>query len=58
MESNNDKEENIKVEIPLDLLKSIRNVIEVTNDRIKWRTEELLPIGILIKQIDDLIKEK
>ena len=63
MESNDEQVEKIKVDkikadFPLDLLKNVRNLIEVINDRIKWKTEELLPIGILIKQIDDLIKEK
>ena len=39
-------------------LKNIRNLIEVTNDRIKWKIEELLPVGVLIKQIDEILKEQ
>ena len=46
-----------KVEVPLELIQSIRNVIEVANERIKWKTDELLPVGILLKHIDDIIKE-
>jgi hypothetical protein len=52
------KEESKTVEISIELLQNIRNLIEVTNDRIKWKTEELLPVGVLIKQIDDLLKDK
>ena len=45
------------VEIPLGLLKAIRNLIEVTNLRILWKTEELYPVGAMIKQLDDLISK-
>ena len=47
----------VKIEVTLELIKNIRNVIEVSNQRISWKTEELLPVGFLIKQIDDIIKE-
>lgn len=47
-----------KIEITLELLKSIRNLIQVTNDRINWKIEELLPVGIIIKQIDELLKNQ
>ena len=47
----------VKIEVTLELIKNIRNVIEVSNQRISWKTEELLPVGLLIKQIDDIIKE-
>lgn len=46
-----------KVEVPLELIQSIRNVIEVANERIKWKLEELLPVGVLVKQLDEIIKE-
>lgn len=52
------KEESQTIEISLELLKNIRNLIEVTNTRVNWKTEELLPVGILIKQIDELLAEK
>jgi hypothetical protein len=55
MESN-DKIENIKVEVSVEFIKSVRNLIEVVNDRVKWKSEELLPVGIIIKQLDDLLK--
>ena len=50
------KEETKNIEIPVELLKNIRNLIEVTNTRVNWKIEELLPVGILIKQIDGLIE--
>ena len=61
MESNDEQVEKIKVDkikadFPLDLLKNVRNLIEVINDRMKWRTGELLPVGIMLKQLDDIIK--
>ena len=52
------KAESKTVEIPLELLKNIRNLIEVANTRVNWKIEELLPVGIMIKQIDELIVEK
>ena len=51
-------EESKNIEIPIELLKNIRNLIEVTNTRINWKIEELLPVGIMIKQIDELLLEK
>lgn len=54
MESN--KESNKEsIEISLELLKNIRNLIEVTNTRINWKIEELLPVGLIIKQIDEIL---
>ena len=46
-----------KVEVPLELIQNLRNIIEVANGRIKWKTEELLPVGMIIKQLDDLLKK-
>ena len=43
------------IEISKELLQNIRNLIEVTNDRIKWKTEELFPVGVMVKQIDELL---
>ena len=43
------------VVIPLELLKNIRNLIEVTNSRVQWKTEELLPVGTMVKQVDELL---
>jgi len=45
------------VEVSLDLLKNLRNLLEVSNERIKWKLEELLPIGITIQQVDEILKK-
>ena len=58
METIKEKVEEVKkVEVPLELIKSLRNVIEVASGRINWKTEELLPVGMLLKHIDEIIKE-
>ena len=57
MESIKENVEGVKVEVSLELIKSLRNVIEVANERIKWKLEELLPIGVLVRQLDEIIKE-
>jgi len=58
MENIKEKVEEVKkVEVSLELIQNLRNVIEVTNERIKWKLEELLPVGILVKQLDEIIKE-
>ena len=43
------------VEISKELLQNIRNLIDVVNARVHWKTEELLPIGLIIKQIDETL---
>ena len=43
------------VEIPVNLLKAIRNLIEITNSRVQWKIEELFPVGTMVKQVDDLL---
>jgi hypothetical protein len=56
--NNNNKDNNNKdnIEVSIDFIKNVRNLIEVVNDRMKWKTEELLPVGIMVKQLDDLLK--
>ena len=45
------------VEVEFDLLKSLRNLLEVSNERMKWKLEELLPVGITIQQVDEILKK-
>ena len=45
------------VEVSLDLLKSLRNLLEVSNERMKWKLEELLPVGLTIQQLDETLKK-
>jgi len=44
------------VEIDIELLKKIRNLLEVANSRIHWKIEELLAVGLTIKEMDEKIK--
>ena len=53
MESKSEKKET--VEISKELLQNIRNLIDVANTRVHWKTEELLPIGLIIKQVDETL---
>ena len=53
MEPEREKKET--VEISKELLLNIRNLIDVANARVHWKTEELLPIGLIIKQIDETL---
>ena len=46
-----------KIEVSLELMQNLRNIIEVANGRIQWKTEELLPVGMIIKQLDDILKK-
>lgn len=43
------------VEVPIDFLKNVRNVIYATSERVQWKTEELFPVGLVIKQLDSLL---
>ena len=45
------------VEVSFDLLKSLRNLLEVSNERMKWKLEELLPVGLTIQQLDEILKK-
>ena len=55
-DSNPNNEKNT-LEINVDLLKQLRSLINIVNERIHWKTEELIPVGVLIKQLDDLLKK-
>ena len=57
MESIIETKEIKNVEVSLELIQNLRNIIEVANGRIHWKTEELLPVGMIIKQLDDLLKK-
>ena len=45
------------VEVSFDLLKSLRNLLEVSNERMKWKLEELLPVGLTIQQLDEILNK-
>ena len=43
------------VQIPLVTLKKFRSIFEVANNRVNWTTAELLPVGLIVRDIDMLI---
>ncbi len=43
------------IPIEVELVKKIRNLLEVANSRMNWKIEELLPVGLVIKDIDELL---
>ena len=48
-------DENKIVHIPLVTLKKFRGIFEVANNRVNWTTAELLPVGLIVRDIDMLI---
>lgn len=61
MEKENIVQENIvlkNIEVDIELLKQLRQILEVTNSRIQWKTTELLPVGLIIQKLDILLKDK
>ena len=58
---NNEDNENIVqkiIEVDVELLKQLRQLFEVTNSRIQWKTTELLPVGLIFQKLDILLKDK
>ena len=43
------------VKIPLVTLKKFRGIFEVASNRVNWTTAELLPVGLIVRDIDMLI---
>ena len=46
------------VEVPRELIINLKSIIEVVNERINWKTAELLPVGLICRQLDDIIKKE
>ena len=43
------------VEVPVDFIRNIRNIIYATSERVQWKTEELFPVGLVVRQLDQLL---
>jgi len=55
----NDTTDAIKtVEVNIELLKQLKVLMTIVSERIHWRPDELLPVGLLIKQLDTHIKDE
>tara|TARA_B100000287_G_C20350717_1_gene669674 strand:+ start:147 stop:449 length:303 start_codon:yes stop_codon:yes gene_type:complete len=55
MKSPSNKSKIDTVEIPVDFIRNIRNIIYATSERVQWKTEELFPVGLVVRQLDQLI---
>ena len=56
-EGNNGQEVKM-VEVPLNMIANLRQILEVVNTRgFNWKTEELLPVGLIIKQTDEILSQ-
>ena len=54
-EADNNMPEDKIIQIPLHLLMRFRNIFEVTNAQMHWKTQDLLPVGMIIRDIDRII---
>ena len=54
----NTEQEVKMVEVPLSIITNLRQILEVVNTRgFNWRTEELLPVGMIVKQVDEILSK-
>lgn len=53
-DNNNIPEDKI-IQIPLHLLMRFRNIFEITNAQMHWKTQDLLPVGMVIRDVDRII---
>ncbi len=51
-------QEKQKIEVDEQFLQNIKGIIDIVTMRIHWKSEELLPVGIVLKQIDELLEKK
>ena len=54
-EADNNMPEDKVIQIPLHLLMRFRNIFEVTNAQMHWKTQDLLPVGMVIRDVDRII---
>lgn len=43
------------IQIPLHLLMRFRNIFEITNAQMHWKSQDLLPVGMVIRDVDRII---
>ena len=49
------KSENM-IEVPIELIQSMKNIIEVITSRVHWKTSELMPVGILVTRLNEYLE--
>jgi len=43
------------IQIPLHLLLKFRNIFEITNGQMHWKSQDLLPVGTVIRDVDRIL---
>ena len=49
------KSENM-IEVPIELIQSMKNIIEVFTSRVHWKSSELMPVGILFTRLNEYLE--
>ena len=53
----NQEQQNRDIRIPINLrfLESINDILLLANSRVSWRPQELIPVGMILKDLDEII---
>ena len=43
------------IQIPLHLLLRFRNIFEAANSTMHWKTQDLFPVGVIVRDIDRIL---
>ena len=43
------------IQVPLHLFMRLRNLFEITNAQMNWKSQDLLPVGMIIRDVDRII---
>ena len=43
------------VVVKKELMISIKNILDVVIPRTNWKSEEMLPVGMIVKQVTDIV---
>ena len=43
------------IQIPLHLLLKFRNIFEITNGQMHWKSQDLFPVGTVIRDVDRIL---
>jgi len=53
---NESNESNKTIEVTPAFLKNIKAVMEIASQRIHWKSDELYPVGTVMKELSDYLK--
>jgi hypothetical protein len=55
-ESNKSNKSNKTIEVTPAFLKNIKAVMDIASQRIHWKSDELYPVGTVMKELSDYLK--